>query len=505
LVIKIEFLLLSYYVLHNANIESFLKIKSNAMSKKFLSLSVFMAITFLLSLGQASAQKQVRGTVTDAADGSTLPGVNVVVRGTATGTATNLDGVYTLSVPAGYNELEYTMVGYDVIVVQIGAREVIDIRLQATTTALDEVVVTGYGGTQVRSKLTNSISTVKEEVLKTGVFSNPAQALSGAVSGLKVTQSSGKPGAVPSLVLRGGTNLDGSGSPLVLVDGQVRGISDINPEDIESIEVLKDAGATALYGARANNGVLLITTKRGKSGRSEINVKVRTGLNYLNEPYKFMNAEDYLYWVRSGVHVSGRLYQNNAGNWTGHGAGVQGNLNGAQPFGLGNQYFDPNGVPRDGNQTSLAIWSPMRLTDNVRFLLEEGWKTMKDPVTGEDIIFSEFDRSSTAFNHPSVSQDYNISMSGGNDRGSYYAGLGYQYEQGLPVETWYQRLNFTFNGDYKIREWLTSSSSFAFNDARWKDVTNTGEGNYFGRMLSAPPTQREYNAAGELLAGNKFR
>lgn len=471
------------------------------MSKNFVLLSILLTIASLLPFQQASAQRQVRGTVTDAADGSTLVGVNVVVRGTTIGTATNLDGAYTFSVPEGYNELEFSMVGYDVMVTPIGGREVINIRLIATTTALDEVVVTGYGGTQVRSKLTNSISTVKEEVLKTGVFSNPAQALSGAVSGLKVTQSSGRPGSVPSLVLRGGTNFDGSGSPLVLVDGQVRGISDINPEDIESIEVLKDAGATALYGARANNGVLLITTKRGKEGRSEINVKVRTGLNYLNEPYKFMNAEDYLYWVRTGVYVSGRLFQNNAGNWTGHGAGVQGNLNGAQPYGLGNQYFDPNGVPRDGNQTALAIWSPMRLTDNVRFLLDEGWKTMKDPVTGEDIIYSEFDRSSTAFKHPAVTQDYNISMSGGNNRGSYYAGLGYQYEQGLPVQTWYQRLNFTFNGDYKIREWLTSGSSFSFNDARWKDVTNTVEGNYFGRMLSAPPTQREYNAAGELLLG----
>lgn len=471
------------------------------MRKTYVISTVVLAMSLLLTVAQTFAQVQIRGTVTDAADGSTLPGVNILVRGTTTGTATNLNGAYTLAVPAGSNELEYTMVGYDVLVVPIANREVIDVRLIPSTTALDEVVVTGYGGTQVRSKLTNSISTVKEEVLKTGVFSNPAQALSGAVSGLKVTQVTGRPGAVPTIVLRGGTNLDGTGSPLVLVDGQIRSISDINPEDIESIEVLKDAGATALYGARANNGVLLITTKRGREGRSEINVKVRTGLNYLNEPYTFMNAEDYLYWVRSGVRVSGNLYQTNAGVWTGHGAGVQANLNGAQPFGLGNQYFDPNGIPRDGNQTSLAIWSPMRLTDNVRFLLNEGWKTMIDPVTGEEIIFSEFDRSSTAFNHPAVVQDYNLSMSGGNSRGSYYAGLGYQYEQGLPAQTWYQRINFTFNGDYKIREWLTSSSSFAFNDARWYDAVNTGEANYFGRMLSAPPTQREYNANGDLLLG----
>src|SRR5690606_35225423 len=193
------------------------------------------------------------------------------------------------------------------------------------------IVVTGYGGTQKRSKLTNSISTVKAETFERGVYSNPAQALSGAVSGLKVVQSSGKPGAVPSIVLRGGTNLDGSGSPLVLIDGQVRGINDVNPEDIASMEVLKDAGATALYGARANNGVLLITTKKGKTGVSDITVKTRMSLNYMNTPYDFMNAKDYLTWVRQGVYNSGHVFQNSSGAWTGHGAGVQANLEGAQP------------------------------------------------------------------------------------------------------------------------------------------------------------------------------
>src|SRR5690606_35090681 len=279
------------------------------------------------------------------------------------------------------------------------------------------IVVTGYGGTQKRSKLTNSISTVKAETFERGVYSNPAQALSGAVSGLKVTQSSGKPGAVPSIVLRGGTNLNGTGSPLVLIDGQVRGINDVNPEDIESMEVLKDAGATALYGARANNGVILITTKKGKEGISEISIKVRTGLNYINNPYKFMGAADYLHWARTGVYNSGHVYQNSAGVWKGPGTGVQANLNGAQPFGLGNRYFDDNNIPLDGNKTSQAIWSPMRLTENLRFLLNEGWQSMIDPITGEEIIFSEFDRSSTAFNQPAITQDYNVGMSGGNDKG----------------------------------------------------------------------------------------
>lgn len=130
----------------------------------------------------------------------------------------------------------------------------------------------GTGEPQLRSKLTNSISSVKEEQMAVGIFSNPAQALSGAVAGLKVMQASGNPAASPIIVLRGGTNLDGTGSPLILVDGQQRdNLNDINPADIESMDVLKDAGATALYGARANNGVLLVTTKKGKTGRTSLN------------------------------------------------------------------------------------------------------------------------------------------------------------------------------------------------------------------------------------------
>lgn len=154
---------------------------------------------------------------------------------------------------------------------------------------LNEVVVTGYGGTQVRSKLTNSIASVKEEHLQVGMFSNPAQALSGAVSGMRVIQSTGNPGGVPEIVLRGGTNLDGTGAPLIIVDGQQReSLSDINPEDIESMDVLKDAGATALYGARANNGVVLVTTKRGKEGKTSVNVKAKLGFNYYNSQFKFL-------------------------------------------------------------------------------------------------------------------------------------------------------------------------------------------------------------------------
>jgi len=470
------------------------------MIKRTNFLKFVCAVALLLFCHGVLAQRTITGVVFDANTTETLPGAHVVVKGTTIGAVVDIEGRYRIVVPQGRNELEFSLIGYITQTVAIGTSDVINVRMYTSATELDEVVVTGFGGTQLRSELTTSIATVREEMLTIGSFNNPAQALSGAVSGLRVVQSTGRPGAVPSIVLRGGTEFDGSGSPLVLVDGKVLTISDINPNDIASIEVLKCAAATAIYGARANNGVILITTKRGAPGRAEVNIRYRNDFNFLVPIYDFMNAADYLHWARTGVQTAGTYFRTNAGALSGHGAGNLASLNGAFPFGLGNRYFDAHNNPLDGNATTLAIWSPMVLTENLRFLLDQGWKTMIDPITGQEIIFSEFDRSSTAFNNPAISRDLNISLSGGNDRGTYYAGLGFQHEDGLPISTWYQRLNFIFNSDYKIREWFSSSSSFSFNNARW-DNQRVVEGNYFGRMLSAPPTQRERNANGELLLG----
>ena len=205
------------------------------------------------------------GTVVDAM--GPVIGASVVVKGTTNGVITDFDGNFTLSNVKKGDIIQISFVGYATLEVKwTGAP--LNIELKEDTEMLEEVVVTGYGGKQLRTKVTNSIAKVNNDALHTGVHSNPAQALSGAVSGLRVTNTSGNPGAAPTITLRGGTNLDGSGSPLVIVDGQLRdSMADINPEDIESMDVLKDAGATAIYGARASNGVILITTKSGKEGR----------------------------------------------------------------------------------------------------------------------------------------------------------------------------------------------------------------------------------------------
>jgi len=218
-----------------------------------------------------------------------------------------------------------------------------------------------------------------------------------------------------------------------------------------------------------------------------------------------LSAEDYIYWTRLGVVEAIK-----------NGTLAASTLGAVGPRGTGNLYKDANGNILDGNYDSRAVWSTMRLTDANRELLNanDGWKTMKDPVptnaagaydpngTYADLIFKEFNYGDYAFNSPAISQDYNVGMRGGNDRGAYFANIGYYDEDGLSLATFYRRLNFALNGDYKIKEWLKSESSLQFAKANWRDQSlQNGEGNYWGRMLSAPPTMRGTNANGELILG----
>jgi len=463
--------------------------------------SLYSGLLFFLLFSSLSAISQVKtitGTVLDQSTGSALQGATVVVKGKPNSTTTNDVGEFTISAtPTDVLEISFT--GYETKSVTVGNQEQIMVTLALSSTSkLDEVVVIGYGTTK-RSKLTGSVSKLDNKILETGMRSNPAQALSGTIPGVRVSTGTGRPGSLPTIVLRGGTNFDGSGSPLILIDGQVRSsLSDINPEEISSMEVLKDASATAIYGARASNGVILITSKRGKTGTSSINLKAKVGVNYLNMPYEFLSAEDYVGWSRRGVVEAikngtlGTVANNTA-------------LSAVGPRATGNLYLDPaTGKPLDGNYDTRARWSVMRLNDQNKFLLDQGWKTMKDPVltnaagnydpngTNYDLIYQDFNYGQFAFKSPAISQDYNIGLSGGNEKGHYFSNLGYYNEDGLSLNTFYKRFNYTLNGDYKINDWLTTESGFNFTKANWNDQSlQNGEDNFWGRMLSAPPTLRD--------------
>lgn len=398
-------------------------------------------------------------------NGETVIGASVKVVGSKMGTITDIDGKFTLAgVPKG-STIEISYIGYATQTVKFTGSP-LHITLKEDATALDEVVVMGYGIAQKRTKVTNSIAKVSEKTLTVGVNANPAQALAGAVAGVKVDVTSGSPSATPSITIRGGSNYDGgSNEPLVIVDGVIRSsLADINSNDIESMEILKDAGATALYGARAGNGVILITTKQGKQGKANVTFNAKVGLNYYDMGYKMCSDEDYLYYYRLATQNC---------EWTLPGGKYAGNYN--------SNLYGTN-VPGGIGRTELSqtqSYNILRKTEDNAYLLQKGWSEMLDPVSDNYILYRNIDPMEVNGRKPYVTQDYNASISGGNDRGRYYASLGLYDADGFVKGTYYKRYNFALTGSYKITKWLESNSVFNYTRANWLNDDPNLDTEYF--------------------------
>ena len=249
------------------------------MKKRLLTL----AVLFFLGCAYASAQT-VTGKITSGTDGSPLPGVSVLIKGTTSGTTTDADGRYSLNVPDLQNSiLTLSFIGFKSQEVPVGNRTSIDVTLEEDVTQIDEVVVIGYG-TQKRSDLTGAVGSVNEERLRERPASSLNQSLSGKIAGVQVNTNSGRPGGKANVRVRGFSSINSSNNPLYVVDGVQlpqgnqdqfsQSIDYINPNDVVSVEVLKDASSTAIYGARGANGVILITTKRGQSGEGRVTYDV---------------------------------------------------------------------------------------------------------------------------------------------------------------------------------------------------------------------------------------
>jgi TonB-dependent starch-binding outer membrane protein SusC len=245
--------------------------------------------------------KMVSGQVL-ADNGEALPGVNITIKGTTTGSSADVNGKYVISVPNDNAILVFSFVGFVSREVPVNGRSQIDVKLFADTKALEEVVVVGYGS-QRKIETTGAIATVKSDELLQTPISNFAQGLQARVSGVQITQNSGTPGGNISVRIRGTNSINGSSEPLYIVDGiqisngggvnDVSPLSSINPNDIETIEVLKDASAAAVYGSRAANGVVLITTKSGKSGPTKISYEGYYGVQKVNKLISMMNATEF--------------------------------------------------------------------------------------------------------------------------------------------------------------------------------------------------------------------
>jgi TonB-linked SusC/RagA family outer membrane protein len=389
--------------------------------KKFL----LFCFSFVFVLSAWAQERVITGRVTSQDDGSSLPGVNVVLKGTTTGSVTDADGNYSLSVPSSGGALVFSFIGLKTTEVAIGDRSIVDIQLGLDITQLAEVVVTGFGS-QLKPDLTGNIASVKAKDIAFVPLPTIDAILQGNAAGVYVNSQSGKLGQAVSVRVRGNSSISASNEPLYVVDGvpittqsqsnfggATNPLVDLNPNDIESMEILKDAAAGAIYGSRAANGVVLITTKKGKSGKTQVTFNYQTGYSESSRRVKFANSEQY-----ATLLLEGAKYLDDAN-------GVPTDDPGSDTQFL-NDFFDYNSYGQwAGNKTKTYEW--------------------------QDVVFQK-----GAYNQA------DIQFSGGNENTKFFASGQYLKQGGIIIGNELERMTGRLNLDQKVTDWLNIGMNMNF-------------------------------------------
>ncbi|AHF14603.1 TonB-denpendent receptor [Niabella soli DSM 19437] len=416
----------------------------------------FITFTVINAFAQS---RSVTGKVLDEATNLPLAGATVSVKGMKRATVTNAAGAFEIT--AEQNQiLEVSYAGYAPSEWRVSGTTAPTITLSpGAASKMDEVVVVGYG-TQSRRNVTSAISKLDNKVLQTAPRSNIASALQGTVPGLQVVNATGQPGATPMVMLRGGASINSPGSPLVVVDGVIRDYNDIPAQNIESIELLKDAAATAIYGARANNGVILITTKQGKTGRAEVTYKYTGGYNKRRDLYNYMNAKDFIYYNRLGNLNSGRTLTQ---------------ANQSRGYGL---FTD---------SANLSSFDIRQYNSSTASLLAKGWDTVGDPYGGTIIFKDHSGEIEDIVFRNTHTNDHYINVMAGNDRGKFFAAFDYYNEDGIIVGSDYKRYSLDLNGSYKIKPNLEVTTGSTFSTSSQYGAI-AGDVNTLYRSMAIWPT-----------------
>ncbi len=371
----------------------------------------------------------ITGTVVDAETGETLPGVNIVIKGTATGTVTDGDGRFSLDVPALSDTLMFSFVGYLTQEVPIAGRSVVDVSLAPDVEQLEEVVVVGYGTIKKRN-LTGSVSTISAEKIADRPVTRMEQVLAGNMPGVQVRQTSGEPGRPLEVRVRGGASISAENEPLYVVDGiPIDDLGNLNPNDIESIEVLKDAASAAIYGSRGANGVVIVTTRNGRPGMSRIQFTSSYGVQNIERNIDLLSAEE---WIDAYTEL-----QDSA--WVRRGRSQN--------------------KPYKASDPIAYRLAELKTTRNSSYVADPRWQYGAD-----SLAFIDWQEE---FYRPAPIANYTLSGSGGTETLRYLISGNYLNQQGIAAYTGYDRLSLRANFDARlskrVRLGLNLSPSIAWN------------------------------------------
>lgn len=427
----------------------------------------FLLFAFFLAFSLGSyAQTAVTGTVTGE-DGVGIPGVSIVITGTAQGTITDIDGKFTLPVPDGAEKLTFSYIGMLTQEIDIAGQTTIDVVMKADVIGVDEVVVVGYG-TRTKEELTGAVSTVSAEKLETTSETSVVSRLQGQVAGVTV-QTSNRPGGDASILIRGLGTINNNG-PLYVIDGVPAGPgNNIAPGDIESISVLKDASSAAIYGTRGANGVVIITTKRGRQNQEpSINLSVRTGISKATNQYDMLNTNEYaeavwLSFANRGVSPSHAQY------------------------GSGSTPVIPDYILPGGAMNGEVDESTYSYPGNVFF------KANKEGTDWYDEIYQT-----------ALIQEYDLSVAGGGRKGTYAFSANYLDEEGILKYTNFKRYTARMNSDAQFNDWFKAGESI---QVIYIDETgnfgDNGEGTPISQAYRSQPIIPVYDISGNEFAGSK--
>ena len=432
-------------------------------------LMLLLACLFV-GIGLVTAQTQkVTGVVISEEDGQPVIGASVLVKGTQIGAITGVDGDFTLpNVPSSAKTLVISYIGMQTQEVDIKPN--IKVFMRSDSEMLDEVMVVAYG-TAKKSAFTGSASVIKSETLEKRQVSNLSNALSGTVSGVQTQSTNGQPGTSATVRIRGIGSMYASNNPLYVVDGipYEGDISAVNSQDIESMTVLKDAAAAALYGARGANGVILVTTKKGKSGDTQISLDARWGVNSrLVKNYDVLqNANTYMETAYSALY-NGYLYN------SGYTAERAYQLANADLFPkLGYQvYTIPDGQYLIGRNGKLNPYATLGYSDGDYYYTPDNWS---------DEMFQS-----------NLRQEYNLSVSGGSDKLSYYLSASYLNDEGIIENSGFERISTRMNVDYQAKKWLKLGVNLSYSNVTSRSpgdqdtdaATSSGNAFFVGNFIA---------------------
>ena len=376
-------------------------------------------------------QLKVTGRVTSAEDEEPLPGVSILIKGQTVGTTTDIDGNYSLSVTSDA-VLQYSYIGFITKEITVNNQSKIDVQLMPDLEELEEVVVVGYG-VQKKSDVTGSMVSVSSKELNVRPVTNAFEALQGNAAGVDITNSD-RPGEVGSIRIRGVRSLNASSDPLYVVDGvplmSSSAIETLNPKDIESIDVLKDASATAIYGSRGANGVIIVTTKKGKPGRFSLNYSGAFTAESIVDRNPSMNASDYITWRRWAYHN-------------------------ADP-----DNYAPGNAPTLENDEKIFNKSSLDFGTSWNNILN-GWESGSwNPSKVSSTDFTDF------VSKTGLTQQHTVSASGGTEKMNVYASFGYLDQEGTQIGQAYQRYTSNLSLDISPKDWFSLGGSI---NGSWSD------------------------------------